>query len=152
MWSGCIIEGFGFIKSLWRHNPSLGSFQYLLLFYAAFSSCRVSRSWITVCYWGSTTWTRPVGIVVGANRGTAAGQKEQWPQISAGHKLREVCTAQQWNPFKERLEERVLWIQKTSELYPQWGFSVVCDLDKTLTCSRVVSVSLFYQHGWYSSS
>lgn len=31
-------------------------------------------------------------------------------------------------------------------------FSAVWDSDVTVTCSGVVSVALFYQHGWYSSS
>lgn len=81
------------------------------------SSCRVSRSWITVCWWASTTWTRPAEkrSVVEAVWSTIRGLKEQWPQISADHKPRKVCIAPPWSPSRGRLEGRELWIQKISE-------------------------------------
>lgn len=95
-----------------------------LCLYVSYSSYRVSRSWITVCCWASTAWTRPVELesAVGATQGTVVGQKEQWPQISAGHKHRKVCIAQRWSPFRGRLAGRELWIPKTSEFFrtPSW--------------------------------
>lgn len=116
---------------------------YLLSFDVCCSSCKVSRSWITVCWWASTTWTRPVenGSGLVEIRGTVGGRKEQWPPISGGHKPRKVCTVQPWSPFRGRLEGRELWIQKTSE---SWNIqakfelvfvcSVMFDWDDEMIC------------------
>lgn len=81
------------------------------------SSYRVSRSWITVCWWASTTWTRPIesGNVLGATQWTVGGRREQWPQINVGHKPRKVCIVPPWSRSREKLEGKEPWNQKTSE-------------------------------------